>query len=140
MILHPYYRFTNDPRGVVVTPTAPVVGGWIDERKKRRAVVVNGKPYIGTEDEIEALLLSLLDEEAEVKPVKKKAKPKAKPVEIEIEPAEITPPRFINIPLYKALVRESFHNNDPWLTYVLRKIMEDYEDEEDIEILLMGLH
>lgn len=115
-----------------------VGGGWIPP--KRRAVVVNGKPYIGTEDEIEALLLSLLDEEAEVKPVKKKAKPKTKPVEIEIEPAEVEPPRFINIPLYKALVRESFHNNDPWLTYVLRRIMEDYEDEEDIGILLMGLH
>ena len=121
-----------------VAPDTPrsVAGGWIPP--KRRAVVVNGTPYIGTEDEIEALLLSLLDEEADVKPVKAKPKKKAKPVEVEIDEVEI--PDRINLPLYKFLVRESFNNNDPWLTYILRRIMEERQDEDDIEVLLMGLH
>lgn len=141
MILHPYFSFTNDPLGVVVTPTdTPAVGGgWIPP--KRRTARINGKTYIGTEKDIEALVLSMLDAEEEVEPVKpKKAQKKAKPVEIEVEREDVGLPMAINRPLFKALVRESYVNADPWMTHMLREIMRRYEDEEDIEILLMGLH
>lgn len=124
----------------VATATPAVVGGGGLGTRKRRAVVINGRPYIGTEDEIEALLWNILDEEEEVKPVKAKPKATVKPVEIEIDTEEIEIPEQINLPLYKFLVRESFQNNDPWLTFILRRIMEEYEDDEDLEIILMGVH
>lgn len=135
------FSFFDGASAVDTTPDAPVVtrtgGGWIPP--KRRTARINGKTYIGTEKEIESLVLSMLDAEEEVEPVKpKKAPKKVKPVEVEVEDVDL--PQVINRPLFKAMVRESYVNADPWMTHLLREIMRRYEDEEDIEILLMGLH
>lgn len=124
------------------TATA-VVGGGIAPAatKKRRSVVIDGQVYVGTEAEIEALLNSLLDED-EPKPVKKKGK-KSKPIQIEID--DPGPPERINMPVYRRLVKQSFRNDDPFLTFLLRQILtqqamkKHLQDEEDLEAILLLL-
>lgn len=124
--------------GLPVT-SAVVVGGGLPGTRKKRSVVINGKPYIGTEQEIEWLLFSLLDaeEETPVQKPKKRAR-KDDPVELEVRPREL--PLELNEPVYKALVKESFLQHDPWLTYLLREIARRIEEEEDdLEVILWAL-
>lgn len=123
-------------------PSAVTVGGGLPA-PKRRTAVINGKTYIGTEDDIEALVRSILnsEDEPEVKP-KRVNKKKAVPVEIDEHEAPYVEmlPMAVLKPRFRALIKESRINDDPWMTHLLRQIMAEYEEEEDLEIILMGLH
>lgn len=141
MVWHPLYTFTDDAGYVppVVVDPPVVVGGGLP-RKPLRTVTLRGKSYIGTEEEIESLIVELLEDESdEPVEVPKKSKKKQAPIEIEVEEKEV--PESINIPVYKALLKEAYREQDAWLTYTLKEILRRYEEEEDdIEIILWSLH
>lgn len=135
------FSFLNGAGGTVTptvtTPTQEVGGG-----RRRRRVIIDDIIYEGTEEQIEAKLWELLsarEEEPKPQPVKKKARKKAKPVELK---NDYTPqPIYISLPKYRQLVSDSHRQEDMFLTALLRQMYRRYQEEEDdVEALILGLY
>ena len=121
---------------VTSTPTATPVGGG---RGGRRRAIIDDVIYEGTEEQLEALLWDLLDQQrvepAKTKPARKRKNPKA--VELKEELDYVAPPLYIDIPRFERFVAETYRHEDAFMRGLLARMLKQWQDEEDdIEALL----
>ena len=116
--------------------TTPAVGGG----RRRRRHIIDGVIYEGTEEQLEALLWELLDQQREpekpAKVARKKLRAKKKPVELK---ADYTPqPVVFDLPKFQQLVADTFRHEDAFLRAMLERMRRQWEEDEDVVILLLS--
>jgi hypothetical protein len=135
VIGHPFLSFT-DAGGVAPTPTPVIPAAGHAGRHRRRRLIIDEVIYEGTEEQLEAKLIEILQQRIE--PPKKKPAKRAKKrvVQLTAEIPEFVMPRF-NMPRYEQLVRDS---QDAFLTAALHRLYQRHLDDEDDNEVLLLLH
>lgn len=139
MIGHPLLSFTSGSTVVVVTPAVTQEVGHGGGRRRRR-VIIDDVIYVGTDEQIEAELWRLLQQRKKPAvqakaPAKKKARPKK--VELKALPDRVIP-QLIEMPRFEQMLTDSYRHEDAFLQAMLKKMLADYLDEEEVVMLMLS--